>query len=196
MDPGETLAALERHFAGVLDGARLHPPAGTRGRTPWNQFLRVRNRRWSVGNLVLMGNAAHTTHFTIGSGTRLAMEDAIVLASALTWEASVPAALIAYENTRQRQLRGVQRDALRSARWYENVPRYLGCSDADFRPADGRPPLAGDGRAAGRRLPEADPDGQRHARRHPAAAPPGQPVLTERTSCVWSIPWDQRTGCG
>jgi anthraniloyl-CoA monooxygenase len=132
MDPTETVAALERHFADVLDGARLYPPAGTQDRTPWNRFLRVRNRRWSVGNLALMGDAAHTTHFTIGSGTRLAMEDAIVLASALAREPSVPAALAAYEDIRQRQLRGVQRDALRSARWYENVPRYLGRSDADF----------------------------------------------------------------
>ena len=107
-------------------------PAGTRDRTPWNRFLRVRNRRWSVGNLVLMGDAAHTTHFSIGSGTRLAMEDAMVLASALAREPSVPAALAAYETTRQRQLHRMQRDALRSARWYENVPRYLDRSDADF----------------------------------------------------------------
>ena len=104
MGPEETVAALEQLFAGVLDGARLHLPAGTRDRTPWTEFLRVRNRRWSVGNLVLMGDAAHTTHFTIGSGTRLAMEDAMALATALAAEPSRPAALAAYETTRQRQL--------------------------------------------------------------------------------------------
>ena len=122
MDPGETVAALERHFAGVLDGARLHPPAGTRDRTPWNRFLRSCEPALSVSNLALTGDAAHTMHSTIGSGTRLAMEDVIALASAWPGESSVPAALARTETTRQRQLRGVQRDALRSARWYENVP--------------------------------------------------------------------------
>ena len=178
MDPGETVAALEQHFAEVLDGARLHPPAGTRDRTPWNRFLRVRNRRWSVGNLALMGDAAHTTHFTIGSGTRLAMEDAIVLASALAQEPSVPAALAAYETDPAAAApgRAARRPAQRPlVRERPAVPRPL---RRGLRPDDGRPPLARDGGAAGRRLPEADPHGQRHARRRRTAAPPGQPVLT------------------
>jgi 2-polyprenyl-6-methoxyphenol hydroxylase-like FAD-dependent oxidoreductase len=79
-----------------------------------------------------MGDAAHTTHFTIGSGTRLAMEDAMTLSTALTSEPTREAALEAYEKTRQRQLQNVQREALRSARWYENVPRYIGAPELDF----------------------------------------------------------------
>jgi 2-polyprenyl-6-methoxyphenol hydroxylase-like FAD-dependent oxidoreductase len=132
MGPEATMAELEQLFAASLEGHRLRPQAGTRDRTPWNEFLVVRNRRWHVGNLALMGDAAHTTHFTIGSGTRLAMEDAMTLATALTAEPTPEAALEAYETTRQRQLRNVQREALRSARWYEHVPRYIGASDVEF----------------------------------------------------------------
>jgi anthraniloyl-CoA monooxygenase len=132
MGPETTMAELEQLFAPWLEGHRLHPQAGTRDRTPWNEFLVVRNRRWHVGNLVLMGDAAHTTHFTIGSGTRLAMEDAMTLSTALATEPTQQAALETYQRTRQRQLRNVQREALRSARWYENVPRYIGASEAEF----------------------------------------------------------------
>jgi 2-polyprenyl-6-methoxyphenol hydroxylase-like FAD-dependent oxidoreductase len=70
----------------VTAGHRLRPPAGTRDRTAWNEFLVVRNRRWHVGDLVVMGDAAHTAHFTIGSGTRLAMEDAMTLSTTLATE--------------------------------------------------------------------------------------------------------------
>jgi anthraniloyl-CoA monooxygenase len=132
MGPEATMTKLEHLFAASLEGHRLRPQAGTRDRTPWNEFVVVRNRRWHVGNLVLMGDAAHTTHFTIGSGTRLAMEDAITLSRALATEAPQQVALEAYETTRQRQLRNVQREAMRSAHWYEQVPRYIGTPDIDF----------------------------------------------------------------
>jgi len=132
MGPDATMAELEQLFAGPLEGHRLRPQAGTRDRTPWNEFVVVRNRRWHIDNLVLMGDAAHTTHFTIGSGTRLAMEDAMTLSTALANQASQEAALQAYETTRQRQLRNVQREAMRSARWYENVPRYVGAPAVEF----------------------------------------------------------------
>jgi anthraniloyl-CoA monooxygenase len=132
LGPEPAMAELERLFADSLEGHRLRPQAGTRDRTPWNEFLVVRNRRWHLGNLALMGDAAHTTHFTIGSGTRLAMEDAMTLSTALAAKPTLEAALDIYETTRQRQLRNVQREALRSARWYEHVPRYIGASDTDF----------------------------------------------------------------
>ena len=132
MGPEATMAELEHLFADSLEGHRLRPQAGTRDRTPWNEFVVVRNRRWHVGNLALMGDAAHTTHYTIGSGTRLAMEDAMTLSTALTSEPTPEGALEAYEKTRQRQLQNVQRDAMRSARWYEHVPRYVGASEVDF----------------------------------------------------------------
>ncbi|HWJ54388.1 MAG TPA: FAD-dependent monooxygenase [Propionibacteriaceae bacterium] len=132
MSPEATMTELEHLFEDSLEGHRLFPPVGTKDRTPWTEFVVVRNRRWHVGNLVLMGDAAHTTHYTIGSGTRLAMEDAMTLSTALAAEPSQPAALAAYEATRQRQLREVQREAMRSARWYENVPRYIGASEVEF----------------------------------------------------------------
>jgi anthraniloyl-CoA monooxygenase len=132
MSPDATITKLERLFAGALDGHRLFAPVGTRDSMPWTEFAVVRNRRWHVGNLVLMGDAAHTTHYTIGSGTRLAMEDAMALSTALATEPSRPAALAAYQAVRQRQLRKVQRAATRSARWYEHIPRYIGASGADF----------------------------------------------------------------
>ena len=92
---------LEDVFAASLDGHRLHPQAGTRDRLPWTNFVVVQNRHWHVGNLVLLGDAAHTTHFTIGSGTRLAIEDSITLAESLAIESSVSAALARYEGIRQ-----------------------------------------------------------------------------------------------
>jgi anthraniloyl-CoA monooxygenase len=85
-----------------------------------------------VGNVVLMGDAAHTTHFTIGSGTRLAMEDAMGLAEALAAQPTPDAALASYQATRQQQLRRAQREAARSARWFEHVPRYVGQLPQNF----------------------------------------------------------------
>ncbi len=78
-----------------------------------------------MGNVALLGDAAHTTHFTIGSGTRLAMEDAMALADALASEPDLDQALQRYDRTRRDHLRGVQRVARRSARWFERVPRYI-----------------------------------------------------------------------
>ena len=145
MGPEQAVDALQDYFADTLQGARLFPQAGTRDRMPWQRFLRVRNRRWSVGNLVLLGDAAHTTHYSIGSGTRLAMEDAIELAASLTGERSVAAAVAAYEVNRKREVDPRARIALRSARWYENLPRYLGRSDGELAQLmdDRRSPMMG-----------------------------------------------------
>lgn len=132
MAPEPALRRLEEIFADSLNGHRLYPQAGTRERLPWTNFTVVRNRRWHVDRVALMGDAAHTTHFTIGSGTRLAMEDAMCLAAALAAETSIEAALDVYESTRQRELADVQRTATRSARWYEQVPRYITQPTADF----------------------------------------------------------------
>lgn len=125
LGPEETLRMLEHFFADSLQGHRLHPQAGTRDRLPWMNFVVVHNQRWHVDKLVLAGDAAHTTHFSIGSGTRLAIEDSIALAEALASEASVAAALARYEKVRQQALRSVQREATRSARWFEQLPRYV-----------------------------------------------------------------------
>ena len=78
MTEDETRVALERIFAQTLDG---HPLISNR--SIWRQFPIVHNERWSVGNKVILGDALHTAHFSIGSGTRLAIEDAIALARAI-----------------------------------------------------------------------------------------------------------------
>jgi 2-polyprenyl-6-methoxyphenol hydroxylase-like FAD-dependent oxidoreductase len=85
----------------------------------------VTNERWRHGSLVLAGDAAHTTHFTIGSGTKLAIEDAIGLAGALGANDDLEPALAAYERERKASLLLLQREARNSARWFETLPRYI-----------------------------------------------------------------------
>ncbi|MGQ4419659.1 FAD-dependent monooxygenase, partial [Streptomyces sp. SAS_269] len=83
------------------------------------------NRTWHHGNLVLLGDAAHTTHYSIGAGTTLALEDAMCLAASLRRHASLPEALTAYERQRRSELLSAQSAARYSAQWYENLPRYV-----------------------------------------------------------------------
>lgn len=135
LDGTATIRRLEELFAESLDGHRLQlraSPSSRPGRSPdvtdghpWTEFVEVRNQRWRVGNVALLGDAAHTTHFTIGSGTRLAMEDAMALADALASEPDLDQALQRYDVSRRDHLRGVQRVARRSARWFERVQRYI-----------------------------------------------------------------------
>ncbi len=121
--PGEndeaTLAFCERVFAAHLDG---HPLIGNN--SGWLSFAVIRNRSWSAGNVALVGDAAHTAHFSIGSGTKLALEDAISLASAIEREADVEAALKAYEEDRQPVVASLQRSAQTSLEWFEGASRY------------------------------------------------------------------------
>jgi len=132
LDSEATVRRLEQLFETTLEGHRLYAEAGSGRRQPWTEFVEVRNRRWHVGNLALMGDAAHTTHFTIGSGTRLAMEDAMALIRALTDETPIENALRSYGQCRRRRLRSMQRLASRSAGWFEQVPRYIGRSSNEF----------------------------------------------------------------
>ncbi|HEY6637803.1 MAG TPA: FAD-dependent monooxygenase [Solirubrobacterales bacterium] len=125
LSPDESMRLLEEIFEASLDGHALSPQAGTRDMTPWLEFQTVTNRSWHHRNLALMGDAAHTTHFTIGSGTRLALEDAIGLATQLQEHADIPSALTAYGRQRSGDLIEVQRTARNSAHWFENVPRYI-----------------------------------------------------------------------
>ncbi|HJR50171.1 MAG TPA: FAD-dependent monooxygenase, partial [Gemmatimonadales bacterium] len=118
-DEAATIAYLERLFEEELQGHRL-----LANRSIWRRFPTVRNARWSAGNVVLLGDAAHTAHFSVGSGTKLAMEDAIALAAALRSERSVPAALAAYEAGRRPQVESLQRAAQASLEWFESVERY------------------------------------------------------------------------
>ncbi|KQQ14338.1 FAD-binding monooxygenase [Methylobacterium sp. Leaf123] len=119
------LRVLESLFAKHLDGHALISRDGHDTRLPWLSFRMLANRTWRADNVVLIGDAAHTTHFTIGSGTRLAIDDATALASVLGEHDSLPHALDAYDHRRRRALARVQRDARLSAEWFENLPRYI-----------------------------------------------------------------------
>jgi anthraniloyl-CoA monooxygenase len=128
----ESITCLEELFAAQLDGHRLVAQAHDPERAPWLSFRTVTNERWRHGNLVLAGDAAHTTHFTIGSGTKLAIEDAIGLAGALGAHDDLGAALAAYERDRKGSLLLLQREARNSARWFESLPRYIELGSDQF----------------------------------------------------------------
>ena len=121
----QTLRRLEHLFASYLDGHRLRSSRQADGRADWLNFRTVTNEVWHHENVVLMGDAAHTTHFTIGSGTKLALEDAIALAGKLDGGLPLKAALAAYGAERRRALGSAQADARFSAKWFESVPRYI-----------------------------------------------------------------------
>jgi anthraniloyl-CoA monooxygenase len=123
--PDETTSHLAEIFGAHLDGHPLLCRTQRHDRTPWLNFRRVRNDRWFHENVVLMGDAAHTTHFTIGSGTKLALEDAIGLAEKLHQHDDLGTALRAYDEDRRAAILGLQHEALRSAQWFENVERHI-----------------------------------------------------------------------
>jgi anthraniloyl-CoA monooxygenase len=120
-DEDQTLAFAERLFAAELRGHRL-----LKNRSLWRSFPTVRNGCWHHGNIVLVGDAAHTAHFSIGSGTKLAIEDAIALALALQRHAEVKTALVAYEEERRPEVEALQRAAQVSLEWFEETERYHG----------------------------------------------------------------------
>jgi len=124
---GETRSVCERVFAQTLEGHRL-----ISNNSIWRQFPIVHNERWSVDNCVLVGDALHTAHFSIGSGTRLAMEDAIALDRALAHSENVCAALVAYEAARRPTLEKLVSGANGSATWYEHFAEHMRLAPVDF----------------------------------------------------------------
>ncbi len=123
-DTGETIAFCEQLFAKYLQGHRLLAnSAHLRGRD-WINFMRVSNERWIDGNVVLLGDAAHTAHFSVGSGTKLALEDAIALADVLDSGGASAASLQRYEELRRVEVLKLQNAARNSTEWFENVARY------------------------------------------------------------------------
>ena len=92
----------------------------------------MRNERWHDGNVVLLGDAAHTAHFSIGSGTKLAMEDALALAACLHEHPTLEAALEAYETERKPVVESTQRAAQASLEWFENIGMYADQDPAQF----------------------------------------------------------------
>jgi 2-polyprenyl-6-methoxyphenol hydroxylase-like FAD-dependent oxidoreductase len=121
LDEADCTRLLERLFEAHLQGH----PLMSKGGASWLEFRTVTNDKWHADNVVLMGDAAHTTHFTIGSGTRLALEDAISLAAVLQEKTGLSVALERYEQERRAALSRTQSDARLSARWFESVGRYI-----------------------------------------------------------------------
>lgn len=130
----ETIALLEEIFQPYLSGHSLVvKEVNPLGKAPWLNFQRISNENWYHGNVVLMGDAAHTTHFTIGSGTMLALEDAIGLAQKLHEEhKDLQAALKAYEVERRHALLLAQRTARKSTQWFENIQHYINQDAREF----------------------------------------------------------------
>jgi 2-polyprenyl-6-methoxyphenol hydroxylase-like FAD-dependent oxidoreductase len=128
MEEDESRAACEAVFAHTLGGARL-----ISNKSIWRRFPRVSNERWFCGNRVLLGDALHTAHFSIGSGTRLAMEDAIALVRALEANGfAVAASLAAYEQVRRPIVEKLVTAANTSAEWYEHFAEHMQLPPLEF----------------------------------------------------------------
>ena len=126
MDQDESIALCERLFAKYLDGHSLQSNASHLvGSAAWLNFRRIKCERWTSGNRILLGDAAHTAHFSIGSGTKLALEDAIKLAEVLNRKTlSLGAALEDYQAERMLEVLKLQNSARNSTEWFETLERY------------------------------------------------------------------------
>ena len=131
-DQAKSVAFCEGLFASHLDGQALLTNAGHRRGSAWLNFNRVLCRRWHYRNIVLIGDAAHTAHFSIGSGTKLAMEDAIALAAAVSAEADVERALVRYQNEREGEALKLQSAARNRMEWFENIDRHARLAPVQF----------------------------------------------------------------
>ncbi|HEV8361577.1 MAG TPA: FAD-dependent monooxygenase, partial [Candidatus Thermoplasmatota archaeon] len=116
----DTIAFCEALFAKELQGHKL-----IKNKSLWRQFPIIRCAHWHSENVALLGDAAHTTHFSIGSGTKLAMEDAQALVQALLKERDVKHALRVYEQARRPSVESFQRAAQVSLTWFEDTERYM-----------------------------------------------------------------------
>jgi anthraniloyl-CoA monooxygenase len=128
MSQEETLASCERVFAAHLGGHRLMVNRGL----GWLNFRRVLCERWSYENLVLLGDAAATAHFSVGSGTKLAFESAIALAGYIQSEPTLAAAFQRYEQERRTEVLRLQSAARNSTEWFEHIDRYLHLDPVQF----------------------------------------------------------------
>jgi anthraniloyl-CoA monooxygenase len=123
----DSLAFCEKLFSDVIGGRSL-----LSNRSTWINFVTLRNETWRHRNRVLLGDAAHTAHFSIGSGTKMALEDAIALQQMLRRQPNLKAALIDYEEIRQARVERTQQAARDSSRWFENTGRYAGFDPLQF----------------------------------------------------------------
>lgn len=120
LDEAESAARCAKIFAEVLRGRPLRG-----NNSAWTAFRTLVNARWSHGNTVLLGDAAHTAHFSIGSGTKLAVEDAVALAAHIDARPTLPEALAGYEAERRPLVESTQRAAAASLRWFEELAGQL-----------------------------------------------------------------------
>jgi 2-polyprenyl-6-methoxyphenol hydroxylase-like FAD-dependent oxidoreductase len=125
----DSVGLLEKIFEHALDGHALISQSRNEP-ARWLRFTQVTNKTWYHDNLVLIGDAAHTTHFTLGSGTRLAMIDAVMLAQSLYEHEELSAALRDYDRRGRAALRPIQAGARTSMAWFERADRYLDREDA------------------------------------------------------------------
>ena len=127
MPEAESLAYCERAFRDDLDGRPL-----LSNRSEWFRYAIVSNRRWHWRNLVLLGDALRTGHPSVGSGTRLAMQDAIALFEACVALPDVPARLAEFERRRRPGSDALQNAAIKSTQWYETVRTRLSLDPVSF----------------------------------------------------------------
>jgi anthraniloyl-CoA monooxygenase len=132
MSQDDSIATLERIFARHLGGQSLMSNARHLRGSAWLNFPRVLCERWSHENLVLMGDAAASAHFSIGSGSKLALESAIALAEYLHTEPTRVDAFAKYEDARRTEVLRLQSAARNSLEWFEDVERYLHLDPVQF----------------------------------------------------------------
>jgi 2-polyprenyl-6-methoxyphenol hydroxylase-like FAD-dependent oxidoreductase len=123
----QSQAICEQVFSATLDGHRL-----VSNKSVWRNFPWIWNERWSHENIVLIGDALHSAHFSIGSGTRLAIEDAMALTKALEAERDIALALSRYETERKPIVKKLVTAARTSAGWYEKFPEHMKLDLMDF----------------------------------------------------------------
>ena len=132
MSQEESIATCEAIFADELGGHPLMSNASHIRGSAWISFPRVLCEKWSYRNIVLMGDAAATAHFSIGSGTRLALDSAIALATYLHSEPTLDAAFAQYQNARRLDVLRLQSAARNSMEWFEEVERYFHLDPVQF----------------------------------------------------------------
>jgi 2-polyprenyl-6-methoxyphenol hydroxylase-like FAD-dependent oxidoreductase len=132
MTAAETLVALQELYREQLSGHRLMGQIDNPLNARWQSFRTVTNKRWHQGNVVLLGDSAHTTHFSTGEGTTLAIEDAIALAENLDRQGDLETALTAYEQQRQARVRRSQDRARLSAEFFAHIRRYASLEPRKF----------------------------------------------------------------
>ena len=132
MNIDETIAACEKIFARNLGGHKLMSNARHLRGSAWLNFNRVLCERWSHKNIVLLGDAAATAHFSVGSGSKLAMESAIALANYLDSEPNMESAFRRYEDERRLEVLRLQNAARNSTEWFEDVERYFDLDPVQF----------------------------------------------------------------